>query len=280
MRRRLLAKPADCSGGPRALGQPRPAQRAGVLLLARAPRVRRWQRRILTPPSPRRRRRMAKQGKAKAAAPKQQPRVEVEQRPDEAFTTERAVRSGRANAASGRIMVGTPLLRPAGAAARRRAASPGRAGAARAARPAPLCALLRAAPIRPLTHPPAARRSPSPTTTLAPSWLSTTPSAAGCAGSSSCLPPAPAALPLLPCRLRPRCPAALPPSLPALRCPPAGRGGGRLVEGQAGLPPVGRALPPRGGHRRTVLGARARPAPGLPCRLAPGGDRARARTPV
>lgn len=35
-------------------------------------------------------------------------RINNEDRPDEAFTTERAVRNGRANAASGRIMVNVP----------------------------------------------------------------------------------------------------------------------------------------------------------------------------
>lgn len=36
-------------------------------------------------------------------------RIANDQRPDEAFTTERAVRAGKANAASGRIFVTTPL---------------------------------------------------------------------------------------------------------------------------------------------------------------------------
>ncbi|GAB4818166.1 hypothetical protein N2152v2_005212 [Parachlorella kessleri] len=52
--------------------------------------------------------RMAKQGKQQAVANKPFTRIDDKDRPDEAFTTERAVRAGRANAASGRIMVNVP----------------------------------------------------------------------------------------------------------------------------------------------------------------------------
>lgn len=51
--------------------------------------------------------RMARLGERPAARAEQQ-RIANADRPDEAFTTDRAVRSGRANAASGRIMVTTP----------------------------------------------------------------------------------------------------------------------------------------------------------------------------
>eukprot|EP00891_Asterochloris_glomerata_P000428 jgi/Astpho2/428/gw1.00011.32.1_t len=51
--------------------------------------------------------RMAKQGVRKPTAA-QQERIRDKDRPDEAFTTDRAVRNGRANAASGRIMVTVP----------------------------------------------------------------------------------------------------------------------------------------------------------------------------
>eukprot|EP00878_Enallax_costatus_P002906 GHUV01003100.1.p1 GENE.GHUV01003100.1~~GHUV01003100.1.p1 ORF type:complete len:864 (+),score=393.39 GHUV01003100.1:552-3143(+) len=51
--------------------------------------------------------RCAKQG-IKSDAPKSYNRIADDSRPAEAFTTERAVRNGRANAASGRIMVNVP----------------------------------------------------------------------------------------------------------------------------------------------------------------------------
>lgn len=52
--------------------------------------------------------RLAKNPPAAAAGPRDYKRVENEARPDTAFTTDRAVRSGRANASSGRIMVTIP----------------------------------------------------------------------------------------------------------------------------------------------------------------------------
>ncbi len=49
------------------------------------------------------------QGEERAnVPPKPYTRVDDKERPDEAFVTERAVRAGRANAASGRIMVNVP----------------------------------------------------------------------------------------------------------------------------------------------------------------------------
>ena len=51
---------------------------------------------------------MAKQGVQNPSNNSQFERVRNKDRPDEAFTTDRAVRAGRANAASGRIMVTVP----------------------------------------------------------------------------------------------------------------------------------------------------------------------------
>lgn len=51
--------------------------------------------------------RLAKQG-VRVEAAKSQVRINNSSRPDEAFTTDRAVRAGRANAASGRIRVTIP----------------------------------------------------------------------------------------------------------------------------------------------------------------------------
>lgn len=45
---------------------------------------------------------------ATATVPKPNNRINDSDRPDEAFTTDRAVRNGRANAASGRIKVNIP----------------------------------------------------------------------------------------------------------------------------------------------------------------------------
>jgi hypothetical protein len=59
------------------------------------------------PPQPTQAIRLAKQGVRKDA-PKAYERINNADRPDEAFTTERAQRAGRANAASGRIMVTVP----------------------------------------------------------------------------------------------------------------------------------------------------------------------------
>ena len=52
--------------------------------------------------------RMAKQGVKEPGANNNFERIRDKDRPDEAFTTDRAVRAGRANAASGRIMVTVP----------------------------------------------------------------------------------------------------------------------------------------------------------------------------
>lgn len=52
--------------------------------------------------------RLAKAPANQSGAGKEYVRLRNESRPDEAFTTERAVRAGRANAASGRIMVNVP----------------------------------------------------------------------------------------------------------------------------------------------------------------------------
>lgn len=52
--------------------------------------------------------RMAKRGERKAASRMIVNRLQNEDRPDDAYTTERAVRAGRANAASGRIFVNIP----------------------------------------------------------------------------------------------------------------------------------------------------------------------------
>ena len=52
--------------------------------------------------------RMAKQGVRDPAKESNFERIKDKDRPDEAFTTDRAVRAGRANAASGRIMVTIP----------------------------------------------------------------------------------------------------------------------------------------------------------------------------
>ena len=51
---------------------------------------------------------MAKQGVQDPAKNNNFERIRDKDRPDEAFTTDRAVRAGRANAASGRIMVTVP----------------------------------------------------------------------------------------------------------------------------------------------------------------------------
>eukprot|EP00803_Ostreobium_quekettii_P004869 evm.model.scf_2802.1 EVM.evm.TU.scf_2802.1 scf_2802:4569-18339(+) len=52
--------------------------------------------------------RMARAGPQKAQQPREFKRIDNKDRPDEAFTTERAKRTGRANASSGRIMVNIP----------------------------------------------------------------------------------------------------------------------------------------------------------------------------
>ncbi|KAK9800861.1 hypothetical protein WJX73_001980 [Symbiochloris irregularis] len=52
--------------------------------------------------------RMAKLGQERPASKQQVERMNDKDRPDEAFTTDRAVRAGRANASSGRIMVTVP----------------------------------------------------------------------------------------------------------------------------------------------------------------------------
>ena len=52
--------------------------------------------------------RMAKQGVKEGGNNSNFERIRDKDRPDEAFTTARAVRAGRANAASGRIMVTVP----------------------------------------------------------------------------------------------------------------------------------------------------------------------------
>ena len=51
---------------------------------------------------------MAKQGVQDPSSKQAIDRIKDKDRPDEAYTTDRAVRAGRANAASGRIMVNVP----------------------------------------------------------------------------------------------------------------------------------------------------------------------------
>lgn len=51
---------------------------------------------------------MAKQGVQDPSSKQAIEKIRDKDRPDEAYTTDRAVRAGRANAASGRIMVNVP----------------------------------------------------------------------------------------------------------------------------------------------------------------------------
>jgi hypothetical protein len=175
--------------------------------------------------------------------------VEVEQRPDEAFTTDRAVRSGRANAASGRIMVSAPA-RP-----RCLSQQPWRLPCTGRQPPClPACFQVTTpndhfGPI-PAEHDPERNRVSGPPP-LPGLLLRALPQGRGPSAERGL---AAAADP----------PARRPPAAAA-----AGRAGGRLVEGPAGLPPVGRALPARGRHRGPVLGGWPLPDPLACCARPP-----------